>query len=246
MKQKLSDRIAKKIEEEKIKPIPRINFVLKSWFIWTLVLANQIVGSIGFGITFYLVNNGVDLDIISDSTLLQKIIFTIPIFWIILTGISLFVAYINFKNTEEGYKFKPAIILGLGFLISLFFGYLIYKIELAEELNTVFSDTIPYYNQIADMRYAVWQNPEEGKLAGEITEVDSDLMILTIEDLDGQLWAIDYSDATVKNSVTLSPKTVIKIIGKVTDNFQENSNFKASEIRPWDGKNSGSGQPRED
>ena len=230
--EKVTKNTLQKIKKENIKPIPKWQFLLKDSLVWGLFVLNLILGSIGFAISLYIFGNN---DVILDSSLVSNvwewIILSIPLAWILLTVLFLFIAYYNFKHTKDGYRFNVVKIFIINIVVSVVLGVVINGLGLSQKLNTIFSDHIPFYNHTMDLRSDIWMRPESGYLAGTIVDINSDTKILKIEDLKGKIWDIQYQDATVKGRVVLELGEEIKIVGNaVTDNVVE-----ASEIRPWVG-----------
>jgi len=230
--EEVSKNTLQKIKKENIKPIPKWQFLLKDSLVWGLFVLNLILGSIGFAISLYILGNN---DVLLDSSLVTNawewMILSIPLAWILLTALFLFIAYYNFKHTSGGYRFTVVKILLMNIVVSILLGVAINGSGLSQKLNTIFSDNIPFYNHTMDLRSEVWMRPESGYLAGTIVEIDSDAKILKLEDLNSNLWDIQYQDAIVKERVVLEFGEEIKIVGKrLSDEV-----FDASEIRPWVG-----------
>lgn len=229
---KRSKNVLEKIKKLEIKPIPKWQFMLKDSFVKVLFGINIFLGSIGFGIVLYLLfNSEVLQDKTLHTTLWERIVLGIPYAWILLTIFFVFVAYYNFKNTQEGYRYDVVKVLLLSLLVSLFLGYVLYITRLSERLNDLFVENIPYYTHTLDMREKIWMRPEEGYLAGKIVEVDVKKKMLEITDLDGNSWSIYYENSLVKSRVKLEKDEEVKMIGKALSK----SVFEASEIRPWGG-----------
>jgi len=230
--EEVSKNTLQKIKKENIKPIPKWQFLLKDSLVWGLFVLNLILGSIGFAISLYIFGNN---DVILDSSLVTNVwewmILSIPLAWILLTVLFLFIAYYNFKHTSGGYRFTVVKIFLMNIVVSVVLGVVINGLGLSQRLNTVFSNHIPFYNHTMDLRSEVWMRPESGYLAGTIMDINSDTRILKIEDLKGKVWEIPYQDATVKGKVILELGEEIKIVGKILSDDV----FEASEIRPWAG-----------
>ena len=230
--EEVSKNTLQQIKKENIKPIPKWQFLLKDSLVWGLFAINLILGSIGFAISLYILGSN---DVLLDTSLVKNawewIILSIPIAWILLTILFVFIAYYNFKHTKEGYRFTVVKIFIINIVVSVVLGVVINGLGLSQKLNTIFSDHIPFYNHTMDLRSDIWMRPESGYLAGTIVDINSDTKILKIEDLKGKIWDILYQDATVKGRVVLELGEEIKIVGNaVSDNV-----FEASEIRPWVG-----------
>ena len=229
----ISKKVLEKIKKENIHPIPKWQFMLKDSFVWSLFALNLILGSIGFAIIiFLLVNN----DSVGDFTLTKNIwqwfVLSIPVAWILLTGLFLFVAFYNFKNTEKGYRFSVGkkVLLNVG--ITVLLGFMLYSSGFSERLNNIFTESVPFYTDVLDLRQEVWMRPQEGYLSGTILEINKDKKEMLLRDLDGKVWSIAYGDALVKGRVTLAVGERIKLLGKMSSS----TGFDATEIRPWEGR----------
>lgn len=229
---KTSKNVLEKIKKFEIKPIPKWQFMLKESFVRILFGINFFLGSIGFGIVLYLLMNS---EVLQDKTLLstfwERIIFGIPLAWILLTIFFVIVAYYNFKNTQEGYRYDVIKIFLLSIFISFFLGSILYFTRLSERLNDLFVEKIPYYTHTLDLREKIWMRTEEGFLAGKIKSVDHEMKLFELIDLEGSVWEVTYGKAMVKSRVQLVEEEEIKIIGKRVSN----NVFEALEIRPWGG-----------
>lgn len=230
----ISKKVLEKIEKENLRPIPRWHFVLKRSFMWVLFGVNLVLGVVGMAIVIYLfASNDAITDISLVSNFWERIIFIVPIIWILLTALFLWIAYYNFKHTEGGYRFTAFKIFSLNILITLVLGFVVYISGSAGCINNLLSRHIPYYSSTFDTRTMVWMRPQEGYLAGDIKNVDGDQLELL--DLDGNSWVVDFTGADVKHMVILEKGERIKLIGEATaDNI-----FVASEIRPWSGMGRG-------
>lgn len=229
---KTSKNVLEKIKKFEIKPIPKWQFMLKESFVKILFGINIFLGSIGFGIVLYLLSNSEILqDKTLESTVWEKIVLGVPYAWILLTIFFVFVAYYNFKNTQEGYRYDVIKILVLSIFISFFLGTVLYFTRLSERLNDLFVDNIPYYTHTLDLREKIWMRPEEGYLAGKIENIDEEMRSFELIDVEGNTWIVTYGKAIVKSRVQFVEEEEIKILGKVVSG----NVFEASEIRPWEG-----------
>jgi uncharacterized protein YdeI (BOF family) len=71
-------------------------------------------------------------------------------------------------------------------------------------------------------------SPEQGLLAGKIVKIISEQK-MQIEDLQGNIWAVDIGDTVWKGRLVPLRNLRIKIIGEMKGKSQ----FSADEIRPW-------------
>ena len=231
---KVSKNVLAKIKKTGIKPIPKWQFMLKNSFVWGLFVVNLILGAIGFAAVIYLlVNNDAVWDFSLTTNIFQWILLAVPLAWIALTLFFLFVAYYNFKNTEDGYRTSVWSKLLINIGIAVLLGLILYTSGFSARMNRLLSDNIAFYSHTLDVREEVWMRPEEGLLSGDILNVNE--KVIQLKDLEGNEWSIGYEDATVKYRVVLDVGERIKILGSaVSENV-----FEASEIRPWAGSGRG-------
>ncbi len=216
----VSKNVLMKIKDNEIKPVPKWKFLLKNYFIWSLFIVNLIVGSISAGIVFLIISSG---------DLVNAPLYSIPFVWIFLTTIFIAIAVYNFRHSERGYKHALWKVIMVNLSLSIIIGLFLNVFGVAQKLNSTFSENIPIYNHTMDMRSKIWQRPEEGYLAGQIIEINTDDNILILMDLNNDKWEIDYSSASIRPRIDLRIGEEIKLTGsKKTDN-----QFYADDIRPW-------------
>lgn len=228
----LSKSVLTKIKQEKITPIPKWKILLQKQFIWALVIIAVLLGSVAVAISAHLWIMPID-EMPGNSAHFQlwSQLMRIPFIWIILLLFFLYVAYHNFLHTEDGYKWKTLQILGVSVAISFLFGGILLISGFAPWLNSQFVRHIPGYAKFGDMRGVVWMNPAAGRLAGQIIAIDKTRSIFTLKDLNGKVWSISYSNSLL-SAVDLQQGEFIKVIGEQ----QNDSNFSAKELRPWEGR----------
>lgn len=227
-KQKLDiiDNVLDKIEKEEIKPIPKWKFILRNIFIGVIICVGLILGVIGLTMSFIYWSR-LDIDILNiNSNISDILIFVLPMFWIILIFVSISIAYISFIKSENGYKYSIGLIL-------ISFGLIV----IGSSILSFYADNYLRFSSRFDMliqrdfndpRYRMWNRPEQGFIAGEITKkLDDQLYII---DFVSKSWIIDISNARYLTKLDIKEGVKIKIIGELID---ENT-IKAVEIRPWD------------
>lgn len=234
---KFSTKIIKKIKEEKVIPVPKWQFLLKDSFIWTLFVLSILFGSLGISIVIYLVHNS---EILTDLSWIRSFsdifIFGIPLLWFLIVLFFVFTIFYHLKNTEGAFRYGILRIFVVSLLLSLFLGFILFKQGVSYALSNMFEKKIPQYTKLMDSRYSVWMRPEEGFLAGDVNSIDTINKEISLSDLDGKDWDVNYSEARVRGRVTLQEGERVKILGSVS----EGSTFNAIDIRPWDSEGRGS------
>lgn len=213
-KTNISDKALELINQQKLKPIPRWEFVVKSWGLWMGFGASLVLLALGVGISWF--------------GLADNII--VPHLWLLVAIVFVVLAYLLFENTKRAYRFEKWRIFVFILVVGLVVGGVVFRVGIASRIDRKLESDIPYYRQIVPMKMEVWSRPEMGYLSGVITKVvDEDSF--EIRDFEGNLWNVDSQDSLIRGRVVIETGEEIKLIGKRTGKNQ----FKAEEVRPWSG-----------
>lgn len=216
MKKKIniSDKTLSFINRQKIKPIPKWEFVIKNWGIW-----------LGFGICLLLLILGVS---VSWFGLVDNII--TPYFWLFIVGIFLGLSYLLFERTKKAYRVQKWHVIVFIVVIGLATGGYLFKIGVGNNIDKTLESRVSFYRQVVPMKIAVWSNPESGYLSGKITKI-IDKNSFEIKDFNEKIWLIDSQNALVRGRVEIEVGEEIKLIGTQVGT----NTFKTEEVRPWNG-----------
>lgn len=229
---KNSDKIIQKIRSNQIKPIPKAWFVFRKILLWFGFLFFIGIGAISFSVILYTVKeNSFDLFTHINHSKLEFILVIFPVLWLTSLVIFLMASMWTMKYSERGYKKSPGKWLTLSTGLSLVLGTLFFISGGAQWFETSFANSVEIYESIEEKKIDIWSQPEEGLMSGTIEKVNT--KSLEIIDFAGQTWEIFYSEAFIAPIVLLEPGEKIKINGKKIDQ----NKFRASDIRPWGGKN---------
>ena len=229
----ISDKVFKRIKENNIKPKSRYYFITKNYFIWSIFGISILIGSLAFSMILF-ISKQLDWDIYPylKENFLKTILINLPYFWLLFFCLFIGIAYYHFIHTKKGYQFKFISILLISLVVSIILGTSLYFNGFSESLEGIFLEKIPYYKNLVYTREKQWMNPQKGLLAGIIAEVELSENSFILIDLENNRWKVDATEATWKGRLIPSLNLKIKLIGKI----QENYNFKALEIRPWQGQ----------
>lgn len=218
----LSQKVLKKIKQEKIKPKPRWEFLLRDYAIWVLSIVFLLIGSFAFAVVIFLVkhNDWAIYEQINDS-LLKFTLLTLPYFWFVFLILFLVLAYYNFRHTKRGYRYKTFTILIGAVLVSLLLGVLLYNFGVGEAIDQAFAERVPFYSTLLRQR-RIWTQASEGRLAGVIVSVQNK-EDFEIKALDREVWRVSGDDMRViPDPEIIRIGTRVKIFGeqKGENNFE--------------------------
>ena len=229
---KLTQKVVRKIKQEKIVPKAKWKFRLKNGLIWLGFSVAILIGA-----TYLFLITLIFSDLVLGRTnkiLLGKGLFlmkAIPLSWIGLVLLLALVAFVDFRRTKRGYRlnWSKVVILVLGAYLLLNGGLF----WLAHSSQYQWLCLVPPYRRIDLIKQEVWSHPEEGLLAGEIISLeedrDSGRKNFQLKDFKGATWIVNLSTGASIRRVILEPGETIKLLGKQVGDKE----FEAKELRPW-------------
>ena len=235
MSMTLQKQILERIKTEGVKPTPKKYFKMRDYALWTLLGLFLAAVSVGFGMIIYMVRTA-DLTLFEKLgfSTPEKIIYSIPFFWILATLATLGIAYINFRNTRKGYKTSTKHFIVIAVLIAVALGAATYAFNIARFIDHAASAKIPLYNTVNPLNTNAWFDPKHGLLSGVVREKNSDTDF-TLRDPDSVLWHVTGGlDTTLPSGFKFSTGDRVKLIGTAGDD----DTFRALEIIPWENKTS--------
>ncbi len=223
-------QILEKIKERHLRPTPKGFFYARDIIIWLFLGLFVTVLSLGFAMTMFMIH-GTDLGLFEKLGLSngQKIIYSIPFFWISASIAVALAAFINFRNTRRGYRMNAKQFVLIATLIALALGSTIYALDIAKFVDKKASENFPFYNSVMPLNINTWLDPEHGLLSGAVRdrESESDFML---RDANGVLWHVTGRNIEVEKGFVWASGDRIKIIGVKTGTDE----FRAIEILPWE------------
>lgn len=220
MKKKIniSDKTLKLIEQQKIKPTPKWEFIIKNWSLWLSLIFSLLFLVLGVSISWF--------------GLIDNII--IPYLWLIIALFFLILAYLLFKKTKRSYRFQKWQVIILITIFGLMLGGIIFKIGLARQIDETLESRVSFYRQVVPMKIVIWNKPERGYLSGEIIKLNS-TEDFQIKDFNNKIWQISGQNPFIRGRVKMVVGEEIKLIGEQI----EIDKFIVSEVRPWRGRGQG-------
>lgn len=214
-KTNISDKALKLINQQKIRPIPKWEFVIKNLGTWL---------TFGVSLGFLILGAGISWFGIVDNIIT-------PYVWLFVAMIFLGISFLLFEKTKKAYQFSKWQVIVFITITGLAIGGVIFKAGLASRVDRNLETGIPYYRQIVPIKLETWNRPELGYLSGTITRVVDDSNF-EIQDFNGKVWSINGQNILVKGRIRIEAGQEIKLIGEKTSDNE----FMAKEIRPWVGR----------
>ncbi len=228
----VSKKTLEKIKKEKIRPFSRHWYRAKKATIWILAGLFMILGILATGVVIFRLTH-TDWDLFSRSGYgpVEFILFALPYFWLLCLIAFLTVAFMTFRRTEKGYRYRAFVIILSSTLLSVIGGGLLYQSGFSARLESAFFEKSPLYRTLNRGPHRMWTAPERGFLAGTILQIISGKEMVLV-DLHGQKWRVDISGAFWRGRRLPEKNLDVKIIGEMLKDHK----FVAREVRPMHGR----------
>lgn len=221
---KFSEDVIKRIKKEHVHPISKWIFVVKRILILGFLVFFTILSSFLLSVMLF---RSEDLDFDIDSKWQGSLVYAFPYLWLVVAVIALVGAYFYFKKTPRGYRHKLIKIIGILVAVVVVVGAVGYLLKFPEFIEEEIQES-SLHRYLNYDKYALWDRPDEGFLAGEIIEVVSEGEFL-LKDFNDKQWKVGVSKAVIIDKpVQLKVGEKIKILGEMED-----GNFEVEEIREW-------------
>lgn len=229
-KDNLSNDVLKTIKDQKIKPTPKWQFLLKDYVIWGAGVVSVLVGAFAFAVVLYMVvNNDWDIYQYATNSLLGYIFSTLPYYWLLFLSIFIVIAYFNIRHTKKGYKYGLNMIIIISIGASIILGTVFYGLGLGQAIDNEFSKRVPIYKKFTQRNPQMWHKPGRGVIAGVVVWI-GDEYNFKLKGLKGATWLVDSSSAWQESEQGVAVGDKIIVIGsEIIDN-----ELKAKKILPWD------------
>ncbi len=218
MNHKLKNSILQKIEKESIEPRSKSSFMVQEFLFWFLYLAGIVFGAFGVAVIWYTFRTD-DFDLLSEFSGSGVSVFVslLPVFWILFFALFILLALFGVQHTRKGYKWTLVQLLGANVLLGIIFGSILYGIGQGRKLDEVFDRSVPGYESFHQRQMERWFAPEEGRLLGNIVEVDEMVNVFVLEEPDGTKWNVDYLDSDIRLEAGKPEFVPVRVVGAITD-----------------------------
>lgn len=232
METNVSQKVIEKIKKEHLSPKASWYFALVRTLVLTALAVFILAGALSFGIIFELIRQFEIARLLGIPRGLNIVLMSLPYLWIIFVVFFLVLALADFARTRHGYKYRLFHIFIALFLVMVFLGAFFHVFGFCDQIEAYLERQLPFYSRIVVTPQGVWSRPDDGLLSGMIIGNDSVLDQLELRDWRADTWDVDYTKATIIPPVKNVPGEMIKVIGQK----EPNHNFRAVEIRPWNGR----------
>lgn len=197
----LSQQILQQVQQQKLKPIPRWRFVLIRVLLVALFLLTLTVGAMAFGLL--LESLWPDLTpSMRHRGFSQMALGALPIIWALFVVLLVSVAVFVFQHFRYGYRLRIVTVLAMTVGGSALVGWGAHQMEWTFQIHRTLMHRVPFYAQSFDQhRRTYWQQPEQGRLAGDVFQDSTG--VWKLQDFEKRIW--DVVDSPTNSLFPVSP-----------------------------------------
>lgn len=224
-----ANKVINKIKSGEMKPKSKWRFKFRELSKWTLLSVFVISLGLVSALLWYFV---------ADTNIRLSALFRCPLtvgygpgLIIIFLVLVAFFSVLWMRRIKGSYRYNLILISSLLFIAGLILAVIFTHLGYGQRLDRSFS-SLPLYQNQEQFMGSVWQQPDQGRIAGEIIRIESPTSFV-LKDINGKEWLISSLNAVWRHN--LSPRTGIRI--KIEGLKTGDSIFEASDIRPWISRN---------
>ncbi len=228
-----ASRITREIQERKLAPKPRWEFVAWNAIFLSLVLITILLGALTVATSaFLLVERDWDVSLEVGQRNALFTLRSLPYLWLAALIFLVSVTYSVFTRTRRGYRFAPVTVLGFTVLSSVALGSALYVIGAGPRTHNLARTTIPAYDRLVVTSERFWEHPEAGFLSGTIASASSSSSFI-LDDGRGAFWQVVIRD-DAEVAVEIGSGVRVRVIGAQMQPglFEAHSVRRAQQVAP--------------
>lgn len=228
----LTQKTLAEITKKHIRPIPLWVTWSRNTAYWVGAMVLALLSALATAASFHAMTE-IDWDAYmkADFSWIEIVLSGVPLFSMVLVVLFFWVTIYFLHQTRHGYRYPTMLLVSVFFSTSVVFGYFIEISPLDEPAENFLLYALPHKDtlptRLLPSAARQWSQPENGLLGGTVlSSSDADFQLI---DSSEKLWTIEYTSDALTSDARLEPNEDIKVIG----NQEDDTIFKASEIRDW-------------
>jgi chaperonin cofactor prefoldin len=142
----------------------------------------------------------------------------LPLLWIFVFGLMVFVGVYNLHHTKRGYRLPLWQIFGSSVALSLAGGAALQLFGLGYTTDHLLGQQMDMYNSQEKIEEKMWQDPDDGRLLGHFggpLPAPSTLRLFT--DVSGEEWQVNISELDERERNIIDEDESVRLIGQIDD-----------------------------
>lgn len=212
--EQFNEAVLQKIQQDKIKPLPKWLFLWRNILIWSLGVLSLVLGSLSVSLIIYMQGlNEWSMYQSMKLNYLEMVVVMVPMFWLISLGVFMWLLYYNVKKTDKGYRYPPLYVLGAAVGLSLVLGLVCHGVGISVWLDDVLSERMPYYERVISPSLSYWSDPESGRLIGIVSSelINDSFELISPE---AEQWQVLWESNKDRHQDMIFPGLVVRCLGR--------------------------------
>ena len=230
----LKTKILEKIESKAICPRPRLLFKGQEFLLWSLWFFTVIIGALAVAVSFFVIfQHTYALYEVTHSSFWEFFVETLPFLWFLVFAVMVIFAIYNLRHTKNGYRYPLWQIFGSSLVLSLAGGGLLHLAGTGFILDKQMGKLTNYYESQEKREQKIWQQPEQGRLLGQLhaTEIKDGNLAVTFADFDSVIWLTNINELDNEEVLLLQSGLKVRLLGEVINVAPPE--FYVCAVLPW-------------
>ena len=222
-----------RIECGEVCPRSKTFFKTRECAVWVLWVISIVVGALAVAVAFFVLNHRqyALYDATHDNffTFMADVL---PLLWIMVFGLMVFVGVYELRHTKRGYKYPLWQIFGSSMVLSLAGGAALHLFGLGYSTDHILGQQMSMYNSQEKIEEKMWQAPDEGRLLGRFGRpLPAPSALVRFTDVAGNEWGVNVDELSLQERELLEHDEMVRLIGQITDG--EEGVFYSCGVFPW-------------
>ena len=233
--QSIQDRVFAAIEEQQVEPRSKYLFAAQNAAIWSMWLCSVCVGSVAVAVVLFASTyTYYDVYEAMYDNFATAMIEALPLLWLLILAVMVAMSSKWLKATNRGYRFPTSIVALSSVALSILFGFIMSGLGFGQFVDQNLGTYAPMYYSLAEREKLAWQQPEEGRLIGQIQQIGNvATKTVSFTDIASTSWHMDISDLQNHDKNELAKKKLVRVLGVQIESNSSKPTFYACGVFPW-------------
>jgi len=228
----LANKVLDELRDQDVRPVPAWRFVMQSVVAWIGFAILMIFGAQAVSIILFLLSDHDWTELAHfRGGPLGYLFVALPYVWILAMVALTVAAYLDFKKTKGGFRYRPLVVVGVVLGVSLLAGFGLHAMGMGKRADALLERQVPLYRQMAPRGQQIWDKPAQGRLVGEIERISEDGTKIELRTPAGEKWSVSTESVPGQRLLEqLKEGAQVRVVGQP----QQGGEFKARMILPWE------------
>ncbi len=229
----LQQSVLNTIESENVCPRSRWFFVCKETLVWIFWALSVVIGAVAVAVCFFVMSyQQYALYEATHENFFTFFVGALPYIWFVVFAAMAILAVNNLRHTKRGYKHPVWKVVVSSLVFSVVGGAALQMFGLGYSIDHYLGEEMKMYMSQEKLEKGLWQAPEEGRLLGQLAEMDdSGANTVSFTDSYGEMWDVNIAELSEMDLGLLQSEDLVRVVG--TTSSTTGKQFHACGVFPW-------------